>query len=225
MMKGANKFGLNSGIYTYPEIARVLGIPYSKVERWMRQYFVGKLGEDFRRNYTWQVEQTKAVGFHTMVELFIFYRLHEHGVPPKAILEAHKELAGLFGNDHPFATREVLEGIRCDGKQVLLKRKDETVLSLNGSKQFNLSFVLDFMKKLEFKDEIVSRFWPLGKTHAIICDPKHQFGHPIIEGTNILPDVLADMHKAGDSIRFIAANYEIEEKQVRDALSFCKQAA
>ncbi|MCC6936694.1 MAG: DUF433 domain-containing protein [Flavobacteriales bacterium] len=215
-----NNLQLGAGIYTYPDIAHVLGIPYHKVQRWINQYWEGALGKEFERRYTWNVDGTKAVSFHTMIELFIFHQLNEAGVRPKDILQAHKQLAGMYHTAFPFATKEVLQGLRSDGKQVLLKLKDGTVLSLNGSRQFNMPFVLEFMRKLTFNEDLVSQYWPMGKGSSIVCDPKHQFGHAVVAGTNILPQVLANMRRGGDSIKLIAFNYSLDPKQVKDAITF-----
>lgn len=224
-----NKLKLGAGIYTYPDIAHVLGMPYHKVQRWISTYWEGALGREFERRYTWHVDGTKAVSFHTMIELFIFHQLNEAGVRPKAILEAHKQLAPMYSTAFPFATKEVLDGLRSDGHQVLLKLKDGSVLSLNGTRQFNMPFVLEFMMKLSFSDDLVSQYWPMGKGGSIVCDPKHQFGHAVVAGTNILPQVLANMHRGGDSIQLIAFSYSLDPKQVEDAIAFVdgssKQAA
>lgn len=215
-----NALNLSTGIYTYPDIAHVLDMPYHKVQRWLQQYWEGALGKEFNRNYTWNVDGTKAVSFHTMIELFTFFELNKAGVTPKRILEAHKELSALYKTPFPFATRSILQGLQSDGKMVLLKRKDDSVLSLNGTKQFNMAFVLEFVKKLEFRDDLVHRFWPLGKNVDVVCDPAHQFGHAVILGTNILPEVVANMHRAGDSIKLIAASYDLKLKQVKDAIAY-----
>lgn len=216
----------NTGIYTYPDIARILGIPYAKAQRWLKQYWEGALGQEYSRRYSWVVGNTKAVSFHTMMELRVFYQLNCAGVKPAKILEAHKELVALSGSQFPFATKSILQGLRSDGKQVLLyKKKDGTVLSLNGTKQFNMGFVLDLMLKMDFEDGMASRYWPMGKEHAIICDPKRQFGHPVVGKTNIYPELLASMHRAGDSIRSIAANFNLKPKEVEDSIAFSKQAA
>jgi len=222
----ANTPQLNTGIYTYPDIARLLGIPYATAQRWLNQYWVGKLGQEYSRNYSWEVDNTKAVSFHTMMELRVFFELNQAGVKPAKILEAHKELVGLSRSPFPFATKSILKGLRCDGKQVLLyRKKDGTVISLNGTKQFNLGFVLDFMNKVDFQNDVVSQFWPLGKDNVVNCDPKRQFGHPVVGRTNIYPELLASMHRAGDSIRSIAANYNLKAKEVKDSIAFSNKAA
>lgn len=224
-----NTLQLGAGIYTYPDIAQVLGIPYARVQRWIGQYWDGALGQEFERRYTWNVDGTKAVSFHTMIELFIFHQLNEAGVRPKAILEAHKQLAALYHTAFPFATKEILHGLRSDGKQVLMELKDGDVLSLNGSRQFNMPFVLQFVQKLVFNNDLVSQYWPMGKGRSVVCDPKHQFGHAVVAGTNILPQVLANMRRGGDSIKLIAFSYSLDPKQVKDAIAFVegssKQAA
>jgi uncharacterized protein (DUF433 family) len=58
-----------------------------------------------------------------------------------------------------------------------------------------------------------------------VVDPHHQFGQPVIENTNLLADTIYSMYKKEEPVKLIARLYEITEKQVADAINFCKQAA
>jgi Protein of unknown function (DUF433). len=99
-------------------------------------------------------------------------------------------------------------------------------MTLDGSKQLNLDFIKLFFKKLDFDNDLLAtRLWPLGKNKAVVCDPQHKFGQPIIEGTNIQTEAVYKMYLANEPIAFIASLYEIPEKKVKDAISFHKNAA
>jgi len=217
---------LGTGIYTMPDIALILGIPYSKVNRWINKFWNDKLGQQFEKTYSWNVDLTKAVNFYTLVELFVFYEISKAGVRPQKILEAHQILSKHYKTPYPFAFKKVLENIKTDGKKIFLEEKDGSIFSLDIHRQFNLGFIKDFCKNLDFDgNSLVYRYWPLGKGRTILCDPHHQFGQPVINGTNITAEALNDMYLAGEPAWFIADIFHIKESNVVDAIEFCKKAA
>lgn len=223
--KFENKLQLGNGIYTIVEIAQILRIPYQKIHLWINKYWDGELGKAYEGNYSWTVNDSRAVGFHTLVEFYVMIQFAEAGVNTCQVLNAHKELSKTFHTSFPFAQKSVLESIYTDGKKIYLSKNDDTI-TLDGSKQFNLAFIKLFFKKLEFDgDLLAARYWPLGKEHKIVCDPHHKFGQPIIEGTNIQAEAIYRMHIAKEPISFIADLYEISEAKVKDALKFFKPAA
>ncbi len=220
-----NKLQLGNGIYTVQEIAKIFRLPYQKVHLCINKYWDGELGKAYEQNYSWQIENTKAVGFHTLVEFYVMLQLAEAGVKTRQVLNAHKELAKSFRTNFPFAKREVLENISTDGKKIYLKLNGDTI-TLDGSKQLNLDFIKVFFKKLDFDNEMLaSRFWPLGKDVNIVCDPHRKFGQPIINGTNIQAEAIYRMFLANEPIDFIASLYETSKKNVIDAIAFNQTAA
>lgn len=220
-----NSLKIGNGIYTVKEISRILRLPYPRVNSWLHRYWDGKLGGSYSRNYSWKVDNSKAVGFHTLVEFYVMMQFSEAGVRPKQVLKAHQELSAIYDTPFPFAQKEVLDGIHTDGKKIFLETPEGTI-SLDGTRQFNLEFIRIFFRKLDFgNDELASRFYPLGKEKSITVDPRRQFGHPVVGNTNIYPETIYNLHKAGEPPGFIAFTYEISEQEVMDAIEYCKSAA
>jgi uncharacterized protein (DUF433 family) len=219
-----NKLSLGNGIYTIREIARILRLPYAKVHRWLNTYWEGELGKFFEGNYSWKVENSQAVGFHTLIEFYILVQFAEAGVKTREVLKAHVELSKELQTPFPFAQRNVLEKIRTDGKKIFLTSNGITC-TLDGTKQLNLSFIRLFLKNLEFDSDLVaSRFWPLGKDKGILVDPRRKFGHPVVNKSNIYPETIYNLYKAGEPEKFIAFTYEISEEDVRHAIEYCEAA-
>lgn len=215
---------LGVGIYTPAEIARILRLPYHKVNRWIDTYWDGKLGREFEQKYSWKTGSSKAVSFHTFVEFYVMMRFSEAGVKPAQILAAHKELAAIYETAFPFAVKEVLNGIHTDGRRIYLSSRENTI-SLDGTKQLNLEFIKLFFLNLDFdEDNLASRFWPMGKQKSVLIDPERKFGHPVLENRNIYPETLYNHLKAGDPIKYISMVYELSEKQVQDAIDFIEAA-
>lgn len=219
-----NYVKINNGIYTVPEVAKILRLPYQKVSYWINKYWDNELGKIFEGKYSWSIDNNRAVSFHTLIEFFVFYHLNEVGVKPSDVLKAHIELSKLFDTPFPFAMKNILENIRTTGKKVFLESK-QGIISLDGVRQFNLDFIRVFFKNLEFDgDCVATRFWPLGKDRSILIDPRRQFGHPVLELTNIYPETIFNMYKAGESIEFLAFTYELDKKAIKDAIEYCEAA-
>jgi uncharacterized protein (DUF433 family) len=217
---------LGNGIYTVPDMAAILGIPYSKALRWINKFWNDRFGSVYDHSYSWSVDQTKAVNFHTLIELYIFYELSQAGVQSKEILQAHELLSKEYDTYYPFANKLILKGIRTDGKKILFEQRDGSIHTIDAAKQFKLGFIREFFKNLEFdNDYLAIRFWPMGKEKSIVCDPHHQFGQPIIKGTNILSEILYKMYLANEPIDFIASVYEVSIQRVKHAIEFHKKAA
>ena len=213
------------GVYTVPDIAHILRIPVTKVNRWIKEYWDKNFAKKFDHSYSWQSGGSKAVNFFTLVELCICFKLNESGVPTKAIIEAHQTLSSIFKTPYPFASEFIISKISADSKKIYFREEEKVIYSLDIHKQFNIEFVKLFFKNIEFnEDSIAKRLWPLGKDKHIVIDPHHQFGQPVILNTNIYPETLYTLFKAGEPINFIAHVYEVTEQEVNDAIEYCKAA-
>ncbi|MDQ2719445.1 MAG: DUF433 domain-containing protein [Bacteroidota bacterium] len=224
-MNFENILAIGNGIYTVPDVANILRLPYHKVNTWLNEYWDGKLGKAFKGKYSWRIDSTRAVGFHTLVEFYVMMQFSEAGVKPAQVLKAHSELSKSHNTFFPFAQKQIIENISTDGKRIYLDING-TVITLDGSRQFNLDFIKLFFKKIEFDKELLAtRLWPLGKDKAVVCDPQHKFGQPIIDGTNIQTEAVYKMYLAKEPIPFIASLYELSEAKIKDAINYHKKAA
>lgn len=221
-----NKLKFGTGIYTSKEISKILKIPTYKVNRWMRDYWDGKLGRQFKNTYSWKVDNSRAIGFHALVELYILNLFIDTGVNTKEVLKAHIELTNIFDTPFPFARKDIIENIKTDGKKIYIELPKGGIISLDGKKQFQLEIIQLFFKTLVFdENQLASKLYPLGKEKDIVVDPKRQFGQPVIGDSNILPEVVYNMYKAGEPKKFIAFTYQLTEKQVQSAIEYCRKAA
>lgn len=219
-----NQLELGSGFYTISELEKILRIPYAKAHRWINTYWDGELGRAYQSQYSWTIEKSRAVSFHTLIEFYVMVQFAEAGVKTRSVLRAHKELSEWYNTAHPFALKEVLSGIHTDGKTIYFKRNND-IISLDGTKQLNLGFIEMFFKNLDFdENNLATRFWPLGREKSINIDPSRKFGHPVISNLNIYPETIYNHIKAGDPPKYIALIYDITEQQVNDAIEYCEAA-
>ena len=218
-----NKTKIGIGSFTVKAISDILNIKYDRVHRWVNIYWDGKLGKEYGQKYSWVTEGKRAVSFHTFVEFYIMMLFSEAGVKPLQVINAHKELSIIHNTPFPFAKKEILKSIRTDGK-LIYRDTNGNIITLDGSKQLNLDLIRIFYANLEFDNEdLANRFYPLGKEKSILVDPKRKFGHPIFKNSNLFPEVLYQHYKAGDSIDYLAAVYQVTKNEVIDAIKYCER--
>jgi uncharacterized protein (DUF433 family) len=220
----SHKKELGSGIYTIPDISRLLNIDRRKVNRYISEYWDERMGRKlFRDTYSWSTDKrNKAVNFYVLIELYTFFQLQEKGVNTKTILKARNEIAKDLNIEYPFATA----GLLTDGKRIWYEFKDD-IVNADGSSQTNfVKIIQNFAEKIEFREnDLAKRFWPAGKDNSVIIDPHHQFGQPVIKGTNITAQALFSMYRSGEPLEAISVLYDISEKELNDAINFYRQAA
>jgi uncharacterized protein (DUF433 family) len=223
-MNFENQLEIGIGIYTPSEIAQILRLPYHKIYRWLNRYWDGELGKKYESKYSWQIDKSKAVSFHTLIEFYVMMQLSESGIRTREVLKAHLQLSKWYDSSFPFAIKEVLQGIETDKKKIYF-RSGDNIITLDGSNQLNLQIIESFFSNLDFdSNNLASRYWPMGKQNSIVLDPKRKFGHPVIENYNIYPETIYKLYKAGDPIPYIAHVYELTEQQVNNAIEFCQAA-
>jgi uncharacterized protein (DUF433 family) len=100
-------------------------------------------------------------------------------------------------------------------------------VNADGTKQTDFEeFIRKFANKIEFNsNKIAEKFWPAGRYSDIIVNPHHQFGQPVLNGTNINAEVIFSMYESGEAIESIGILYDLTKKQVDDAISFYKKSA
>jgi uncharacterized protein (DUF433 family) len=219
-----HKKELGSGIYTIPDISKLLGFPQAKVRRYLNDYWDERLGRKlFNESYSWTAgNNIKAVNFYTLIELHTFFHLQELGVSTKEILKSRVAIAKDLQIPYPFASANLLS----DGKKIWYEFKD-CIVNADGTKQTDFEeFIRKFANKIEFNsNKIAEKFWPAGRYSDIIVNPHHQFGQPVLNGTNINAEVIFSMYESGEAIESIGILYDLTKKQVDDAISFYKKPA
>lgn len=215
-----NIIGFGTGIYTTPEVASILGLPRQKVKRWLNEYWNGLFNE---ARYSEGVGLEQVTNFHTLIEFFTFYQLREKGISAQKIIKAHNVLAKLLKTDYPFATSNILT----DGKKVLFTGEIGEIIKADESLQIYINQVIEpFCQRIEFdKNKLAQRFFPLGKEHDVIIDPRRKFGQPVVGNTNILTETVYNLFRANEPIEVIANLYDLSIDQINDAIQFHRRNA
>lgn len=214
---------LGSGIYTVTDIARILQLPTSKVRYCLKETWDNKLGRTtHHRAFSSPFGKARAVDFNVLIEFYIYFQLRQKGLSAQSILKAHKIMSEELNTLYPFASHSLLT----DGRKILYYVEDTTV-NADGTAQTNFTQIVEsFCKKIDFNgNTIAQRLWPRGKESSIVVDPHHQFGLPVIDGTNINAQTISEMFESGEKAEMLSYLFDLTNQQVRDAVEFYHHAA
>ena len=166
-------------------------------------------------------EKKKFVNFETLIHLYVFLELNERGIKYRGIFEAYESLSEQLDTPYPF-TNVILS---TQGNKIIADI-DNFVFTADKKKQGYLKeIIIPLAKKVEYADNEITRFFPLGKRKSVVIDPRIQMGSPVLDGTRINTKVIYQLHEAGENHKVISRMYNISTKQIRDAVEFYSNAA
>ena len=216
-----NKARLGEGVFLVADVAKILELPLPKVRFWLLEFWNKKFGSEHGK-YSFGEDKNRAVNFLTLIEFIAFAKLREQGISAQRIQKFHKHLSGILDTKYPFAETKLLT----DKKDLWNERYDEIVRH-DGKSQMTLKKIVEpYLRKIEFdKNRIARRYFPLGKAKNVVIDPEHQFGQATIVGTNIKVKTIYALYEGDESIENICELYNLKEKQVTDAITYCEKLA
>jgi uncharacterized protein (DUF433 family) len=216
---------LGAGIYTIPEVARLVGAPQPDVRVWIEGH-TGKQ-DPVIRNQLGRVGGKTAVSFANLMELRFIARFVQEGVGLREIRNILDEAQQTLQHPHPFATQIVF---KTDGRKIVadIARKNGVNLIYDlKSKNYEMPTVV--LKSL--KENVV--FDPQGEAIAwtprpdiapnVIVHPRLSFGQPVLKQSHIPTETVAKAVKVEGNVGFVADIFNIQERHVREAVKFEQQ--
>ena len=213
---------LETGIYTIPEAADLVGARQANVRVWIEGH-AGKQ-EPIIDNQLPRVGGKTAVSFANLMELRFIARFYAAGVGLREIRTILQEAKRTLSHPHPFATHAVF---KTDGRKIVAEIARRNGLNLIydlKSKNYEMPSVV--MKSL--KENVV--FDPQGEAIAwtprpdiapnVIVHPKFSFGQPVLKYSHIPTNTVAKAFEVERSARFVADVFELPERHVREAVKF-----
>ena len=211
--------------YSFREVALSIGVPPSTLRAWC----VGQ--SNFKPVLAlpdgWS--EFHALSFFNLIEANVIAELRrEHGVKMPRVRTALEFLADNVPVSHPLVQTElsvtpnqrvyiVYEGKRIDisaGGQWPL---DAVVRNLLRRVHRGRRGILAFFPRVAPPEQVAIS----DDVYApIVVDPEVCFGRPVIAGTGIPTDVIADRRLGGDSVKKMAEDYDLSEDHIRAALRF-----
>jgi uncharacterized protein (DUF433 family) len=213
---------IETGMYSVPEAAKLVGATERKVRGWVSGYGKGE-GPLIDNQLGW-VDGRLTFSFVNLMEIRFIAFFENAGVKLPHIRAILREARDLINHPHPFATSTVFQ---TDGKKILAKiAKRNGIDDLYDLKSHNFEMgtvVFSSLKKdVEFNPEGQVRSWrprPQTAPHVIV-HPKFAFGQPVLRESRIPTRTLLDAVNAEGSADAVAEQFEVPLTQVREAVKF-----
>lgn len=167
------------------------------------------------------------LSFHNLIEANVLSALRKvHEIPMTKVREAQRVAEKKHRIDRLFISEQLLAA---PGK-VFLDTYGELV-ELSNAQQLALRAILnDRLERVVHARGLASQYWPLSPTQkdrarVIVVDPRISFGRPVIAKRGVTTSAIADRADAGEKPADIAKDYDLEEHEVEEAISFERLAA
>lgn len=215
---------LESGIFTVPEIARLVGQPQARVRTWVS----GRGGRQapIIENQLGRVTGREAVSFSNLMELRFVAVFAAAGLSLRKIRRVLNEAKDTLNHPHPFATSRAKVHFTTDGGKILavITLGERKVIYDLESNNYEIGGVVQDL----LKDDVV--YDPEGDAVAwfprkeiaphVVVTPAMSFGRPVLVGSGVPVETIAQAVRVEGSEEMVSDVYEIPLDQVREAVRF-----
>lgn len=208
--------GLDGGVYSYREAARLLSITPRRLARWADGY-----SYPLRRGWGWSSpvlvspsHEKGALSFRELMELFFVREFVRFGVRLGHVRQTAEALAREVG-PFPFTRKRLL----VSGRELLV-RETEHILRRPDIGQLVADFAEDFVQHVEIDREQVVRYYPPEYGRQIFLDPRFRGGEPVIAPRAIPTRVVYALWRQEGDVRRVAEYFEIDEQSVKVAIRY-----
>lgn len=210
--------------YTIPEAARYLSIPASAIRHWSAD---GHSSPPLIVLPPRSEKRPALLSFFNLVELHVLAAIRRrHAVSMPKVREAVNSLKREFelsmeDKRHPLLSH----AMAADGLDLFVE-KYGALININRGGQIILKGMLNAaLQRIDRDDrKIPVRLYPFthSKTESapalIAIESGLSAGRPVINGTGLAAEIIAERYKAGESIRELANDYGVSRKEVEEAV-------
>lgn len=213
--------------YSLAEAAYYLGVPAATLRSWVagRMYSTAKGDRQFRPIIEPADPKRLRLSFVNLVEAHVLSALrreHKNIRLPK-IRDAIAYLRTKLHSRRPLAE----QNFETDGLDLFVRKYGE-LINVTREGQLAMEDVLRLFLKRIARDSkgapvrlyLFTRRGEVDEPHAVAVDPTISFGRPVLEGTGIPTEVLAQRYKAGDSLEELAEDYGRRKEEIEEAIRY-----
>jgi uncharacterized protein (DUF433 family) len=156
--------------------------------------------------------------FYDLIELAFVREFIGAKVKLSEIVLAARKLREEWGTPYPFA----LNRIETDGQQLLLTAGDAYRNVARCQQVF--AFAQEFFADIDVDERgLAAEWWPMGRGHLVVINPKRSFGAPIDIRSGVRTDTLYRAYLAEQDYEAVSDWYDVAPDAVRDAVAFEEQ--
>lgn len=223
------------GVYPLPEAARLVGMPFAALNRWLYGYdYLSKNQNETVKKHSaplWRPQYEaaewgeKVIGFRDLLELRVVREFIQHGLSLRFIRSCLENAKTIFGVDYPFTTYRFATDGRAIFQDVVRESAAEEMIDLQ-KRQLVFRDIIkpSLYEGIEYTKDHARRWFPNGKKRDIVIDPERQFGKPIISDAGVPTNTLyASFQAEGadkSAINTTSRIFEVSLKNVESAIKF-----
>lgn len=202
--------------YSLPRAAHIVQLSPST----LRQWAVGDLSH--KPLFRPVSREPLALSFSNLVESFVLASMRRvHGISMQKVRKALRFVGTRLGHERPLVHVE----FQTDGVSLFVEHADR-LLNVSSEGQAALREVLrESLQRIEWEDDLAVRVYPwvrsgdlASQPRNIVCDLRRGFGQPTIAGTGIDARIVAERHRAGESVGELARDYGVGTDPIEDAI-------
>ena len=216
--------------YTPAEAARYVRLPVATLRSWVlgREYPTTQGRADFPPLIRLASRKPPWLSFSNLIEAHVLRSLRaEHGVSVKELRRALSYAEKTLAIDRLLLRPE----LRADAGKMFLDRYGE-LIELTASGQLAMRRLFEeHLKRIEWdSSRFPIRLYPFlsasapSAERAIVIDPRIAFGRPVVASRGIGTSTIADRIDAGESVNDIAADYDLAQSDIEQAVVYERAA-
>ena len=212
--------------YTLAEAAYYLAVPVATLRSWVlgRHYPVSDGNKFFSPIIEIADKKKRQLSFINLVEAHVLNAIRrEHEIRLPTIRRAIAYLRNKLHSQHPLADSQ----FETDGLDLFIQEygrliniSQEGQLAMRNMLEFFLKRVKRDAKGAPIKLFLFTRRGAVDEPLAVVVDPAVSFGRPVLEGTGIPTEILAQRYKAGDSLEELVEDYGRPRQEIEEAIRY-----
>lgn len=218
-------------IYTLDEAARILWLAPSTLKSWtMGQEWHDPSGKP--RQFVPLIippeSDESMLSFTNLIEAHVLHAIRRvHKVKMFTVRTAMKEIRKEFESRHPLADVDLYT----EGKNIIVRYSG--YVNMSHGKQIEMEQVIAiYVTRIEREEHKLARFFPFfneprikgpgieEQPKIVSVNPFISFGRPVIVGTNIRTEAIAERFFAGDSMDDLSRDFELDRNMIEAAVRY-----
>lgn len=218
--KQRNKDHRSQPAYSIAEVSHYLSVPPGTIRYWSTgQGSYAPLIEVPARDPV-------LLSFLNVVELHVLSAIRrKHTISMPKVRAAIEYLQEHSSNDHDRIHPLIAKQLETDGLDLFVDHYGQLVNISRAGQTAIRDVMQSALKRIERDTRgIPIRLFPFTRNQLnnspalVVMDPRISAGRPVITGTGLATEIIAERYKAGDSIRDLAKDYDRKPSEIEEAI-------
>ena len=210
--------------YGFAEAAHYLRLPVATLRDWIHGCRYETASGVKRSKPLIELPQrgVSSLSFFNLVEAHVLDAIRrEHRIPMHTVRKALDYVQKHFPSKHPLADQR----FETDGMQLFVSQFDKLISASEAGQLALRALLAGHLRRIEHDSAgLAIRLYPftrkrtLDEPKIVVIDPRFSFGRPVLAGTGIATNIIAERYKAGESMDELADDYGCKRPQIEEAV-------